>query len=297
MPIAESALPESAWSRLLLPLAVAYCGLVVAFLLLWLRQRRTQNATSVDAAWSAGIGLCAIGFAALLDGDPAQRWLAAGLGGCWSTRLTWHLLRDRVFRERSLPAAHREDGRYRAMREHWGQAANRGFFWFYQAQAVAALLFALPFAGMAVHHASEGTAWSLEPWQWLGLTLAAASALAEALADHQLARHRADPDRRRFACRVGLWRYSRHPNYFFEWLVWCGIGLAAAPAIGWIALLQPTTMLLLVRFVSGVPWNELQAMKSRPEDYARYRLETNTFVPWWPRAATTARAEPLHPKR
>lgn len=295
MPFVESPLPESAWSRLLLPLAVAYGALAVAFLLLWLRQCRTQNATSVDAAWSAGIGAAAVGFACTLDGDPAQRWLTVILGGSWSARLTWHLLRDRVLRERKLPAAEREDGRYRAMRQHWGNTANRHFFWFYQAQALAALVFALPFAGLSLHRPTTGQVFGLEGLQWWGLGLAAASAVAEAVADQQLARHRADPSRRHLACRVGLWRYSRHPNYFFEWLVWCGIGLAAAPAIGWVALLQPTAMLLLVRFLSGVPWNELQAMKSRPEDYARYRLETNTFVPWWPKAPASTPLRAKHP--
>ncbi|MEO6596097.1 MAG: DUF1295 domain-containing protein, partial [Planctomycetota bacterium] len=85
------------------------------------------------------------------------------------------------------------------------------------------------------------------------------------------------------ACRRGLWRYSRHPNYFFEWLSWCGIGLVALPAAGWLALLQPVAMFGLVRFVSGVPFTELQALKSRGDDYRRYQQETNAFVPWWPR--------------
>ena len=85
------------------------------------------------------------------------------------------------------------------------------------------------------------------------------------------------------ACRRGLWRVSRHPNYFFEWLTWCGIALLAAPAAGWWAALQPVAMFVLVRFVSGVPYTEMQALKSRGDDYRRYQQETNAFVPWFPR--------------
>jgi protein-S-isoprenylcysteine O-methyltransferase Ste14 len=105
----------------------------------------------------------------------------------------------------------------------------------------------------------------------------------EALADHQLHAHRRDPAQHGRTCRRGLWAWSRHPNYFFEWLTWCGIALVAAPAAGWWAALQPVAMFVLVRFVSGVPYTELQALKSRGDDYRRYQQETNAFVPWWPR--------------
>jgi steroid 5-alpha reductase family enzyme len=119
--------------------------------------------------------------------------------------------------------------------------------------------------------------------QWTGLALAAAAQALEAVADRQLAAHRRDPDARGRACRRGLWRFSRHPNYFAEWLTWCGIGLTAAPAAGAWALLQPVVMFVLVRFVTGVPYAERQSLKSRGEDFVRYQQETNAFFPWLPR--------------
>lgn len=259
------------WSPLLL--AAGLCS--SAFALLWWRQTRTRDATSVDAAWSLAIGALGIAAAVAGDGDGRQRWLAGVIAGAWSMRLSWHLLRHRVFGG----AAHAgEDGRYRAMRAHWGPAATARFFWFYQAQAAAALLFALPFWLVSRH---DGP---VAPVQWAGLALAALAQAAEAVADRQLARHRADPAQRGRTCRAGLWRYSRHPNYFFEWLSWCGIGLVALPAAGWLAGVQPAAMFVLVRFVSGVPFTELQALRSRGDDYRRYQQETNAFVPWWPRA-------------
>jgi steroid 5-alpha reductase family enzyme len=249
--------------------AAATC---VTFALLWCWQTRTHNATSVDAAWALAIGALGIGAAIAGDGAPLQRWLAGGIAGAWSARLSWHLLVHRVFGHTH------EDGRYRAMREHWGTHANRNLFWFYQAQAVAALVFALPFRLLAGHPAER-----IAAVQWAGLAVVAVALVGEALADRQLEAHRRDPTQRGRTCRRGLWRFSRHPNYFCEWLVWCGIALVAAPTAGWLAVVQPAVMFVLVRFVSGVPFTELQAVKSRGDDYRRYQQETNAFVPWLPR--------------
>lgn len=253
-------------------LLIGWAGLAVVFAILWWRQTRTRNATSVDAAWALAIGAAGVLCALIGSGTPAQRLLAGGLVGFWSVRLGVHLLRHRVFGHRE------EDGRYRAMRNHWGQHADRGFFWFYQAQAAAALLFALPFWFVANHRAG-----TLHTLQVVGLAVFALAQVAEATADRQLTAHRADPTRRGTTCRAGLWRYSRHPNYFFEWLSWCGIGLVGLPAAGLFALVQPALMFALVRFVSGVPYTELQALKSRGDDYRRYQAETNAFVPWLPK--------------
>ncbi|MBL8729468.1 MAG: DUF1295 domain-containing protein [Planctomycetes bacterium] len=252
---------------------------LVAFGLLWRRQLRTRNATSVDAAWAMAIGLLGTGAAVFGDGSPVQRLVAGLMALAWSARLAWLLLRHRVLGDA------REDGRYRAMREHWGERAPQHFFWFYQAQAVAALAFALPFWFLATFVQD-----TLLPVQYAGLGVVIAAQWAEGTADRQLAAHRADPQQRGRTCRSGLWRYSRHPNYFFEWLSWCGIALVASPAAGWWALVQPAVMFVLVRFVSGVPFTELQALKSRGDDYRRYQRETNAFVPWPPRGSRGADA-------
>ncbi len=251
-------------------LTAALCPL--AFALLWWRQTKTRNATSVDAAWAIAIGVLGLASAADGTGHALQRTLAAVLVGLWSVRLSWHLVAHRV-----LGHAH-EDGRYRAMREHWGERANARLFWFYQAQAVAAVVFATPFWFLAQHASPH-----LQAIQWSGLAIVGLAQWLEGLADRQLERHRQDPTQRGRTCRSGLWRYSRHPNYFFEWLTWCGIACCAAPAAGWFAVLQPVVMFILVRFVSGVPFTELQSQKSRGDDYRRYQQETSAFVPWWPR--------------
>lgn len=258
------------------PLLVAAVGCSAVFALLWWRQTKTHDATSVDAAWAIAIGVLGLASAASGDGHPLQRTVAAGLVGIWSGRLSWHLVVHRV------RGAKQEDGRYRALREHWGTRADARLFWFYQAQAAAAWVFALPFWFLAQHPAS-----GLATSQWLGLATAVVAQALEGIADRQLERHRRDPAQRGRTCRSGLWRYSRHPNYFFEWLTWCGIAAVAAPGAGWLAAIQPVVMFVLVRFVSGVPFTELQSLRSRGDDYRRYQRETNAFVPWWPRSGGT----------
>jgi steroid 5-alpha reductase family enzyme len=254
------------------PLLLAGVATALAFVLLWWRQTKTRDATSVDAAWAAAIGVLGIGFASFGSGSAIQRLLAGSIAGLWSGRLCWHLLRHRVMSGRG------EDGRYRAMREHWGERAQRNLLFFYLAQAAAALAFALPFWFLANWSSPR-----LSGLQIAGLALFAGAQLLESHADRQLERHRRDPTQRGRTCRSGLWRYSRHPNYFFEWLSWCGIALCATEAAGWLAAIQPVAMFGLVRFVSGVPFTELQSIKSRGDDYRRYQRETNAFFPWWPR--------------
>ena len=124
------------------------------------------------------------------------------------------------------------------------------------------------------------------------LDVYAASALAiwtvavggEALADRQLARWRADPAHRGRTCRAGLWAWSRHPNYFFEWLHWFAWPVLAFPAPHWwLALSGPLLMLLFLNRLSGIPWTEAQALRSRGDDYRRYQDEVSPFLPLPPR--------------
>lgn len=143
------------------------------------------------------------------------------LGGLWGSRLALHLWR----RVRSEP----EDGRYRYLREHW-QSHQGKIFGFFMAQALLVVLFALPFAAVAANsHAG------LTPWTVAAALAWLLSVGGESLADRQLARFRADPANKGRTCREGLWRYSRHPNYFFEWLHWFTYVLLAvgSPCGGW----------------------------------------------------------------
>jgi steroid 5-alpha reductase family enzyme len=112
--------------------------------------------------------------------------------------------------------------------------------------------------------------------------------IGETVADRQLAAFRANPDNRGRTCRSGLWAYSRHPNYFFEWLNWCAYALMALPApYGWAGLASPVIMLFLILKVTGVPPSEEQALASRGDDYRDYQRTTSVFIPWFPKRSTT----------
>lgn len=247
-------------------LALLACSLWM--LLLWGVQLRSRDAGVVDFGWAAAIGALAVLAARLADGAPLQRGLAGLLGAAWGFRLAGHLLRDRV-----LPAG--EDGRYAYLRAHWGSRSDLHFFWFFQVQALLAWLLALPFMLLAEFRAA-----ALAPVQILGLVLFLVAQGGEVLSDRQLARFRRDPQNRGQVCDRGLWRYSRHPNYFFAWLVWCAVAMVAWPAPhGAWAILAPAAMYLLVTRISGIPYTEAQALRRRGEAYRRYQEQTNAFFP------------------
>jgi steroid 5-alpha reductase family enzyme len=235
----------------------------------WRWQRQHDNAGIVDVLWSAGLGGAALLAAFLGSGAAPPRVLVGLCGLGWGLRLAAHLLHR--FRSES------EDGRYRALREHWSGDQLK-FFGMFQFQALLVALFAVPFVVAAANPASS--------WGWLaaGTAVWCLSVAGESLADAQLARFRADPANRERTCRTGLWRYSRHPNYFFEWLHWFAYAAFAVGAPqGAIALAGPILMYLFLRFVSGIPYTEAQALRTRGEDYRDYQRRTSMLFPWPPR--------------
>jgi steroid 5-alpha reductase family enzyme len=190
----------------------------------------------------------------------------------WGGRLAVYLLTTRVF-------GHGEDARYAALRQARGRAANRWFFWFFQAQALLVALLSWPVAAAA----SDPNP-TISPLMWIGAALWMAAVVGESVADRQLSAFKAVPANRGRTCRAGLWRYSRHPNYFFEWLVWVAYAIVATPSPGgWLAWFCPALMLYFLYRVTGIPATEAQALKSRGEEYRDYQRTTSAFVPWLPR--------------
>lgn len=258
----------TALSLALLVWAVAASGMVLA----WAISMRVSNLGHVDVAWAGLMALAALLVGALGAGADLPRGLVALFGGLWGMRLSLYLLR-RVLHES-------EDGRYQALRKAWG--GNRiKFFAFFQLQAMVVALFALPFIAAAAR--SDG---AVDAWMLLAILTWVASVGGEALADRQLSAFRADPANRGKTCRHGLWSWSRHPNYFFEWLHWFAyVFLAIGGELFWLSLVGPVLMLLFLYRVSGIPWTEAQALRSRGEDYARYQREVSAFFPRPPRRA------------
>jgi steroid 5-alpha reductase family enzyme len=145
----------------------------------------------------------------------------------------------------------------------------------YQTQAAVAVLFSLPILG-AMRSGRLDTLAAIGVVTWL------IAVAGESLADRQLARFRANRANQGLVCRDGLWRYSRHPNYFFEWIHWWAYVLIGHGAL--LTWIGPIGMLVFLFRITGIPYTELQALKSRGERYRAYQRTTSVFVPWFPRA-------------
>lgn len=253
-------------------IALAFCGLMG---LAWVVQQRTGNSGWVDTTWSYATGL--IGAAAALwplDGSlPARQALVAGLVLLWSLRLGTHIAR------RSLAGI--DDPRYAKYAREWGADAPRRMFFFLQSQALVSL--PLPFAVFLAGHAPAP---GLRQQDYLGLVIMLVAVAGEALADRQLRRFKHDASNKGKVCDVGLWRWSRHPNYFFEWLGWLAypvIALTPGYPWGWASLAAPAIVYWILVHVTGIPPLEEQMLQSRGDLYRRYQARTNAFFPWPPK--------------
>jgi steroid 5-alpha reductase family enzyme len=238
---------------------------------LYLRQRHTRNATTVDAGWALSLAGIAVLDALLGPGAVSQRALIAVLAGLESLRLAVLVLRR---------ARGGEDRRYRDLRARWAERGREqlSFAIFYQAQAAVAALLALPFVLACFNRSSR-----IGVVEWVGVALWLVAATGEAVADAQLARFVSHPANKGHTMQRGLWRYSRHPNYFFQTLTWLAYGLIAVSAPwGWLGFLSYAVILYLVLFVSGIPPAEQQSLRSRGDEFRAYRRRTSAFVPWFP---------------
>jgi steroid 5-alpha reductase family enzyme len=251
---------------------VAWLLMAAVMAVLWLVQRATRDAGVVDVGWAGGLGALAVLYAFFAPGDPGRRLLVGVLAGVWSLRLATYILTNRVL-------GRSEDGRYRTLRARWGGRAQPYFFVFFQTQAVLDVLFSLPFL-VAMTNPRQG----IGAWGVAGALVWLAAVVGEALADRQLAPFRAEPANRGRTCRTGLWRTSRHPNYFFEWVHWWSYVLLAVGSPWWaLTLVGPALMAFFLFKVTGIPATEAQAIASRGEDYRDYQRTTSAFIPWFPK--------------
>lgn len=243
--------------------------MVFVFFATWLLCLRLKNYGFVDVAFSYGMTLLAPLYAWSGTGTLERKLVFTGVGLAWSLRLGTYLL-VRV-------AGHhpKEDSRYEALRERW--SGPWMFLLFFEMQAVLVVIFSLPFLFSAFNPAPE-----LRVSEMVGLAVAGLALLGESLADIQMQRFKRNPANSGEVCQVGLWNYSRHPNYFFESMIWWGLALAALSSpSGWICVICPLMMLYFLLRVTGIPLTEEYAIKRRGERYREYQRTTSAFVPWF----------------
>lgn len=254
-----------------LPLVLLALGsLCVLFAALYFLSRRLDNYGFVDIAWSYAFGGMTAFYALAGPGWPVRRALIAAMAVLWSARLGTHLA------IRVIGHHPEEDGRYRQLRQDWAGNFASKMFGFFQMQAASVVLLGAGFLIVCLNPAPQ-----LHPLEVAGVVIWLLALTGESLADRQLAAFKRDAKNKGQVCDVGLWRYSRHPNYFFEWSIWVGYFVfALASPFGWIAVIGPASILYLLLRVTGIPMTEEQSLRSRGEAYRRYQERTSAFVPW-----------------
>ncbi len=253
---------------------------IVAFALCWALCVRIKNYSFLDVAFSYGVAVLAPLYAWNAPGALPRKAAFVALGVVWSVRLGTYILL-RVLRHHP-----QEDVRYEALRDRW--KGPWMFLLFFEMQAVLVVLFSLPFLLAAFNPAPE-----FHPLELAGLAVAAIALLGESTADRQMQAFKNDPRNKGGVCQAGLWNYSRHPNYFFEALLWCGFALAAlASPWGWICLVCPLLMLYFLLRVTGIPLTEEYALKSKGDAYREYQRTTSAFVPWFKKPPASPQSNP-----
>ncbi|MGH2740323.1 MAG: DUF1295 domain-containing protein [Actinomycetota bacterium] len=245
---------------------------VAAMIGLWAASLRLRDASIVDVFWGPGfivLGLVTLGLA---DGYGPRRLYVFALTAAWGLRLAFHLFRRNWGKG--------EDYRYAAMRKRYGARFGLvSLVTVFGLQAALMWIVSLPvqFAQMS---------WTPKRFLWvdvLGGGLWAVGLAFESIADRQLRRFKAHPRNRRTVMDRGLWRYTRHPNYFGEALIWWGFfAVSLVSTMGWWTVVSPLVMTFFLTRVSGVPPLERRMVRTRP-GYRAYIRRTSTFFPLPPR--------------
>lgn len=257
----------------LLGLIALSIGLFCIMAIAWLVWRATRNSGWVDTIWTFGLGFT--GLMAGLTASTSLGYLVAAMAALWSLRLGSHI----AFRTHGIT----DDPRYAKLIRDWGTDASRQMFWLLQKQAIVSIPLAAAMWLAANNPAAAPTIQII-----VALAIFAIAVGGEALADEQLRQFRRNPANKGKVCDAGLWGWSRHPNYFFEWLGWLAypvlaIDLSGAYPWGFLALAAPLCMYWLLVYISGIPPLEEHMLANRGDAFRSYQRRTNEFFPWPPK--------------
>jgi steroid 5-alpha reductase family enzyme len=239
----------------------------------WVVEQRTRNSGWIDVVWTCAMGLTGIaGATALSVSNLSQRQLlVSGMVLLWALRLAAHIA------QRTTTIV--DDPRYAKLRQQWGASASRNMFGLLQAQA----LLSVPML-LSIFLAASNPAELFTVMDLVGLVLFCTALAGSSISDLQLVRFKQRKQTAGRVCDVGLWAWSRHPNYFFEWLIWLSFAMMAlnfsgTSGSGYLALAGPVCMYWLLRYVSGVPPLENHMLEKYGAEYAAYQKRTSVFVP------------------
>lgn len=245
------------------------CCLIMA--LVWLWARKIGNAGVVDVFWAFNFPVIAILILFFGTGWEPRRQVICGMVVVAGLRLGIHLWK------RVIGHLEVEEGRYKQLRKEWAPQADKKFFWFFQFQAISNVILAAPFFLIGLN-----TALQFNSIEYTGMALWLIAVIGEGIADWQLQQFKKNPENKGEVCTLGLWNYSRHPNYFFQSLLWIAYFIFALSApLGWIAVISPAIILYLLFNVTGIPATEEQSLRSKGDKYRVYQQTTSAFFPWF----------------
>ncbi len=246
---------------------VALSIVIIMQAVAWNWQRKNRNADVVDVTWSLGILVLCVYYLMSVPAANYNQWLVVMVPILWNARLSWYLWRR-------LDPGH-EDRRYQNLRAHWHHLGQSKFALFFAFQASLSLLFSLP--AYWVLSSSAISYWQLI----VALFWVFGCLIGVSIADNQLHQFKSQSKNENRVCNQGLWRYSRHPNYFFEWLHWWvyPIVLWGQPTF-YYALAIVGLMLVFLLKLTGIPFAEQQALKKRGNAYKKYQQTTSAFILW-----------------
>ena len=250
---------------------VGLAAVIALGILLWLVSLAVRDSSIVDIAWGPLLFLVGVTYYATTTAPGSRARLMMALVALWAVRLAAHI------GARNL--GHGEDFRYAAWRaQHPDTWWIRSYFKVFLLQGVIAWIVAMPLY-YAITSASPV---HFTLWDQIGALVFAAGFLFEAIGDEQLRRFKANPANKGRVMNTGLWRYTRHPNYFGDAVLWWGLGLIGVAAGGWLGLAGPAIITYLLIRVSGVAMLEKTLKETKP-GYAEYVANTSSFLPLPPR--------------
>ncbi|MBC7399155.1 MAG: DUF1295 domain-containing protein [Mucilaginibacter sp.] len=249
--------------------SVITCCVIMA--LVWVWSYNIKNAGVVDIFWSYNFPVIGIILYLFAPGYEPRKILICSMVVVAGFRLGTHLA------IRIVKHLREEEPRYAQIRKEWGKNPEPKMFGFFQMQAISNVLLAIPFFIITLNTTPQ-ISWI----EFTGVVLWIISVMGEAIADQQLANFKRDPANKGKVCDTGLWGYSRHPNYFFEWLMWVSYFVfALGSPYGYVAIISPAIILYLLLKVTGIPLTEEQSIRSKGEAFKKYQARVSVFVPWF----------------
>jgi steroid 5-alpha reductase family enzyme len=242
-------------------------------IVLWLVYIIQKKALIGDLIWPIGQILSAATYTLMGEGFWLRRLILMIMVAGWGLRLAWHLF-DRYW------YSSQDDKRYDDLKQKWGsENVDLKFLAFFLFHALIVILLSSPFLVSSINPIPFISAWEV-----FGIVLWVIALAGETAADYQLQKFTRNPANQGKICDIGLWRYSRHPNYFFEALVWIAFFIfAMGSPFGFLTIYCPLVVLFLILKVSGIPPTEAESLRSKGDAYIDYKRRTSAFIPMPPK--------------